>query len=166
MNLATGCVTQEAGPSVIERNKATRPDWTKKKPFDIHHHEDGSIVLNALTLSALGLNEGAVKAVEKANKVFSQYFANRYFSSNIRQAREIASKVLQENSSELVYSICDVYYEKRELSSNSINSASSSYDIFLCLKISSPERFEKTIRRISSPEKRKENRQEESVIAH
>lgn len=142
--LISGCVTLEKGTGIVERNKSSKPEWALKDAYDVEKGADGSLYLTATTHESDTLEAGAEEAFKKANNTLNKYFLNNYFGSselaeNEKVLSEIGLKILGEKKASESYSICDVYYEKREKLDGLARIKKNSYDTYLCLKITRPE---------------------------
>ena len=166
----SACITVENKPSVVERKKL-RSQWAEEDAYKVRKLENGTIEITAFESDAVSLETGAEKAFTKANHKLVNFFAEEYFG-DLQNAqfqlhvKEVSEQILEEKRASALYSVCDVYYEKREYKALSEGDVKNKYDTYLCLRINDPEEFVGVINKNLAPLHRNYLEQNGSKIAH
>lgn len=137
--LGFACRTSSSGLDVIERSKSSRPEWVSKTPFEVKKERDGSLSFVAFSAGVTILEKGVSGALEKGTDYLGNYIGKRYFGGSNFESDElkysaVIKKVLNHRAKTKLYSVCDVYYEKRKHISLDGNEETK-FDIYLCLRV-------------------------------
>lgn len=144
--LFIGCMTVDIRPAIVEKNKSSRPTWTKVSEISRPFIMDEELRIVSFSLNKTTLEIGADTAFEKANKQLLDYWMGRYkvhfqSSRDRNEAYAIGQSFLAARDRNINFEVCDVYYEKRQNISILQGSRDDLYDTYLCLVIKNPDRL-------------------------